>query len=76
MVTERVPSYLGSSFAFIGPVAAVIGSPAANTLNAADIPRALGGILVLGGVVCFERGVPGPGRVLWSARRRADGPLV
>ena len=27
LVSGRVPSYLGSSFSFIGPVAAVIGSP-------------------------------------------------
>src|SRR5438876_6359070 len=39
----RVPSYLGSSFAFIGPVAAIIGSPAAGTLNKVNIPLALGG---------------------------------
>jgi putative pyrimidine permease RutG len=44
----RVPSYLGSSFAFIGPVAAIIGSPAAGTLNAADVPKALGGIVACG----------------------------
>ncbi|MBX6342596.1 MAG: pyrimidine utilization transport protein G, partial [Thermomicrobiaceae bacterium] len=48
LVRGRIPSYLGSSFAFIGPVAAVIGSPAAKTLNAADIPKALGGIFVAG----------------------------
>jgi len=48
MVAGHIPSYLGSSFAFIGPVAAVIGSPAAGTLNAADIPKALGGIVVAG----------------------------
>jgi uracil-xanthine permease len=44
----RVPSYLGSSFAFIGPVAAVIGSPAGNTLDTANIPLALGGIVAVG----------------------------
>src|SRR5207237_4063176 len=44
----RVPSYLGSSFAFIGPVAAVIGSPAAGTLNKVNIPLALGGIVAVG----------------------------
>ena len=48
MVAGRIPSYLGSSFSFIGPVAAVIGSPAAGTLNTADLPKALGGILVAG----------------------------
>lgn len=48
VVAGRVPSYLGSSFAFIGPVAAVIGSPAAGTLSTADIPKALGGIVFAG----------------------------
>jgi putative pyrimidine permease RutG len=48
LVKGRVPSYLGSSFAFIGPVSAVIGSPAAGSLNAGDIPKALGGILAAG----------------------------
>jgi putative pyrimidine permease RutG len=48
MVGGQIPSYLGSSFAFIGPVAAVIGSSAAGTLNTGDIPRALGGIIVAG----------------------------
>jgi putative pyrimidine permease RutG len=48
VVAGRVPSYLGSSFAFIGPVAAVVGSPAAGTFSAADVPRALGGIVVAG----------------------------
>ena len=48
MVGGRIPSYLGSSFAFIGPVAAVIGSSAAGTLNTGAIPLALGGIIVAG----------------------------
>src|SRR5262245_59475385 len=48
MVAGHIPSYLGSSFAFIGPVAAVVGSPAAGTLNAADMPKALGGIVAAG----------------------------
>jgi uracil-xanthine permease len=48
LVAGRIPSYLGSSFAFIGPVAAVAGSPAAGTFNAADVPRALGGIVAAG----------------------------
>jgi uracil-xanthine permease len=48
LVRGRIPSYLGSSFAFIGPVAAVIGSPTQGTLNAAAIPQALGGIIVAG----------------------------
>jgi uracil-xanthine permease len=48
IVGGRIPSYLGSSFSFIGPVAAVVGSPAAGTLNAGLIPQALGGIIVAG----------------------------
>lgn len=48
IVGGRIPSYLGSSFSFIGPIAAVIGSPAAGTLNAGLIPQALGGIVVAG----------------------------
>jgi uracil-xanthine permease len=48
IVSGRIPSYLGSSFSFIGPVAAVIGSPAAGTLNTASIPLALGGIFAAG----------------------------
>ncbi len=48
VVGGRVPSYLGSSFAFIGPVAAVAGSTAAGTFDAGAIPEALGGIIVAG----------------------------
>lgn len=48
VVGGRVPSYLGSSFAFIGPVAAVVGSSAAGTFDATAIPEALGGIVVAG----------------------------
>jgi len=48
VVGGRVPSYLGSSFAFIGPVGAAIGSPAAGTFDAGDLPKALGGIVVAG----------------------------
>ncbi len=48
IVSGRIPSYLGSSFSFVAPVAVVIGSPAAGTLNTANIPLALGGILAAG----------------------------
>ncbi|HYH12096.1 MAG TPA: solute carrier family 23 protein [Thermomicrobiales bacterium] len=44
----RIPSYLGSSFAFIAPVGAVTGSIAVGDFNAADIPKALGGIIAAG----------------------------
>ena len=49
-VGGRVPSYLGSSFAFIGPVAGVVGSAAAGDFDAAAIPKALGGIIAAGAV--------------------------
>ena len=48
IVGGRVPSYLGSSFAFIGPVAAVVGSAAAGTFDGTAVPAALGGIVVAG----------------------------
>ena len=49
IVGGRVPSYLGSSFAFIGPVGAVVGGAAGTEgFNAALIPLALGGIVVAG----------------------------
>ena len=48
MVGGRVPSYLGSSFAFIAPVASVIGSSAGGTLDTSLIPLALGGIVAAG----------------------------
>jgi uracil-xanthine permease len=44
----RIPSYLGSSFAFIAPVAAVTGSIALGTFNPDDVPKALGGIVIAG----------------------------
>jgi len=47
-VGGRVPSYLGSSFAFIAPVGAVAGSTAAGTFDAGAVPAALGGIVVAG----------------------------
>jgi uracil-xanthine permease len=48
VVRGAIPSYLGSSFAFIAPVAAVAGSPGANNLNPGAIPAALGGIIAAG----------------------------
>ncbi|GHA64645.1 permease [Formosimonas limnophila] len=51
----RVPSYLGSSFAFIGPVAAATAYTAAFTPNP-NVSVALGGIVVCG-VVYFLMGV-------------------
>ena len=49
IVGGRIPSYLGSSFAFIGPVAAVVGGAGGSEgFNAGLIPAALGGIVVAG----------------------------
>lgn len=42
----RIPSYLGSSFAFIAPVGVIVG--VAPDINPDDIPKALGGIVVCG----------------------------
>lgn len=47
IVGGRIPSYLGSSFAFIGVVIAATGYVAGSGLNA-NIPVALGGIVVTG----------------------------
>jgi putative pyrimidine permease RutG len=44
----RVPSYLGSSFAFLGPVGVIVGSKAAGTFDAGAIPAALCGIVAAG----------------------------
>src|SRR3954453_18284499 len=43
----KIPSYLGSSFGFIGPVAAVVGVVGLN-FDPERIPYALGGIVVCG----------------------------
>jgi len=48
LTAGRVPSYLGSSFAFLGPVAAIVGSKAAGTFEPSAIPFALGGIIAAG----------------------------
>ena len=47
IVGGRVPSYLGSSFAFIGVVIAATGYVPGSGLNG-NIPVALGGIVVCG----------------------------
>jgi putative pyrimidine permease RutG len=44
----RVPSYLGSSFAFLGPVGVIVGSKAAGTFSPGAIPAALCGIIAAG----------------------------
>lgn len=44
----KIPSYLGSSFAFIGPVGAVTGAATLGGMDPTKIPYALGGIIVCG----------------------------
>ncbi len=51
-VRNKIPSYLGSSFAFIGPLIAVGGGP-----GGANIPAALGGLVVAGLVYMVVAGV-------------------
>lgn len=51
MVGGRVPSYLGSSFAFIGVVIAATGYAAGSGPNP-NISDALGGIIVCGAIYC------------------------
>jgi len=49
LTANRVPSYLGSSFAFIAPVAAIAPlGEGQGSLDAASISLALGGILITG----------------------------
>lgn len=60
IVGGRVPSYLGSSFAFIGPVLAVTGfsfNPADPLAVNPKIEEALGGILICGVVYLVIAGV-------------------
>jgi len=45
---NKVPSYLGSSFAFIAPLAAAGVSASAGALDAATIAKGLGGIVLAG----------------------------
>ncbi|MDO5530381.1 solute carrier family 23 protein [Sutterella sp.] len=52
LVGGHVPSYLGSSFAFIGVVIAATGYVAGSGANA-NIPVALGGIIVCGLIYCL-----------------------
>lgn len=48
IVGGLIPSYLGSSFAFIGPVASVVGVAGTAGFQSGDIPKALGGIIAAG----------------------------
>jgi uracil permease len=51
-VRNKIPSYLGSSFAFIAPIIAVGGGP-----GGANIPDALGGLVAAGVVYMIVAGV-------------------
>ena len=51
-VRNKIPSYLGSSFAFIAPLIAVGGGP-----GGANIPAALGGLVVAGFVYMAVAGI-------------------
>jgi len=51
-VRNKIPSYLGSSFAFIAPIIAVGGGPGGT-----NIPAALGGIVVAGVVYMVVAGI-------------------
>ena len=45
---NKIPSYLGSSFAFIGPLIAVGGGAAAIAAGKGHLPQALGGLMAAG----------------------------
>lgn len=47
----RSPAYLGSSFAFLAPVALVIGNP--QHTDPSKYPLALGGFIVVGAIICI-----------------------
>lgn len=47
----KAPAYLGSSFAFLAPVAMIIGNPGKTDIT--KYPLALGGFVVVGVVICL-----------------------
>ena len=52
LVTKgKAPAFLGSSFAFLAPVALIIGS--GDTLDVSKYPLALGGFVVVGVAICL-----------------------
>lgn len=52
LVTKgKAPAFLGSSFAFLAPVALIIGS--GDTLDVSRYPLALGGFVVVGVAICL-----------------------
>ncbi len=55
-VRNKIPSYLGSSFAFIAPLIAVGGGPAAIAAGTGNLPAALGGLVAAGVVYMIVAG--------------------
>ena len=53
---NKIPSYLGSSFAFIGPLIAVGGGAAAIAAGKGNLPAALGGLVAAGVVYMIVAG--------------------
>jgi len=52
LVTKgKAPAYLGSSFAFLAPVALIIGNPGSTDIS--KYPLALGGFVVVGVAICL-----------------------
>lgn len=52
MITKgKAPAYLGSSFAFLAPVAMIIGS--GKSIDASKYPLALGGFVVVGAIIAL-----------------------
>lgn len=47
----KAPAYLGSSFAFLAPVALIIGQP--GSTDSAKYPYALGGFVIVGVAICL-----------------------
>lgn len=56
-VRNKIPSYLGSSFAFITPIIAAAGGAAAMGTDAYNIPAALGGLVIAGLVYVVIAGI-------------------
>lgn len=56
-VRNKIPSYLGSSFAFITPIIAAAGGAAAMGTDAYNLPAALGGLVVAGLVYVVIAGI-------------------
>ena len=67
----KIPSFLGSSFAFIAPIAAVAGV-SGGVADPAKVPYALGGLVVAGGTAGrFSAAIPG-----WLGTRNGSRPVT